>query len=197
MLPAARDGCDTCPMRHVDNRLLSYVERLELRERAEVDLVVIHCTELPDLEMAREYGQQIVHPASQSGNSGHWYIDRDGALARWVPEDRVAHHARGYNARSVGIELVNLGRYPDWLDSRRQAMTEPYPEAQVGALIALLEKLRADLPGLKFIAGHEDLDIEHVAASDDVGKRVKRKRDPGPLFPWARVVAACGLERML
>src|SRR5437868_3329890 len=127
MLPATPHGCDTLPMRHVDNRLLSYAEKLEPRDRAEIDLVVIHCTELPDLVTAREYGERIVHATSMTGNSGHWYIDRDGALARWVPEDRVAHHVRGYNARSIGIELVNLGRFPDWLDSRKQTMTEPYP----------------------------------------------------------------------
>ena len=65
---------------------------------------------------------------------------------------------RGHNPRSIGIELVNTGRYPHWRDSKHQAMDEPYPEAQVVALIALLAHLQAQFPSVKFIAGHEDLD---------------------------------------
>ena len=175
---------------------LSYVEKLASRDLDAIDLVVIHCTELPDLALAREYGERVLYPESGTGASGHWYVDRDGALARWVPETRVAHHVRGYNPRSVGIELVNRGRYPDWLHSRRQAMDEPYPDAQIDALLALLAHLRLELPSLRFIAGHEELDRERVAASDDPSKRVSRKLDPGPMFPWERVLAACRLERL-
>ena len=175
---------------------LPYVPQLERRPRAQVDLVVIHCTELPDLATAREYGERVLYPLSNTGNSGHFYIDRDGSVHRWVYVDCVAHHTRGYNPRSVGIELVNTGRYPDWLDSRRQAMREPYPDAQVASLIALLRQLQRELPALRFIAGHEDLDTDEVAATDDHHVKVRRKRDPGPKFPWAEVLAAVALERL-
>ncbi|HEY2346721.1 MAG TPA: N-acetylmuramoyl-L-alanine amidase [Xanthomonadaceae bacterium] len=176
---------------------LSYEDRLEARPIAQIDLVVIHCTELPDLAMAREFGERILHANSGTGNSGHWYVDRDGSVLEFVCPERIAHHVRGCNPRSVGIELVNTGRYPDWLDSRHQAMDEPYTEAQVIALIALLGELRARLPKLQWIAGHEDLDIAQVPASDDASKTVARKRDPGPWFPWERVLAATPLQRML
>lgn len=179
---------------------LPYEARLEPRPLAQVDLVVIHCTELPDLATAREYGERVLYEpradVGGTGNSGHFYIDRDGSVHRWVPLDRVAHHVRGYNARSVGIELVNTGRYPDWLDSRRQAMDESYTEAQIAALTALLRRLQAELPSLRFIAGHEDLDTGQVAASDDASLQVRRKRDPGPRFPWVRVLDATTLERL-
>jgi len=178
----------------IRDQLLPYVQRLQTRTLADIDLVVVHCTELPDLATAREYGERIVH-ASGTGNSGHYYIDRDGSVFRYAPDDRVAHHTRGYNARSIGIELVNIGRYPDWFDSRRQVMIEPYPAAQVGALLSLLAHSRATLPNLRYIAGHEDLDTNLVEASDDASKRVQRKLDPGPLFPWPRVMKACGLQR--
>lgn len=173
---------------------LPYVERLEPRARDAVDLVVIHCTELPDLATARDYGERVVHP-SGTGNSGHYYVDRDGAIVQYVPVERVAHHVRGHNAHSVGIELVNRGRWPDWFDSRHQDMTEAYPPAQVDALMALLAHLRAMLPRLQRIAGHEDLDTGLVAASDDAARVVRRKLDPGPRFPWPRVMFACRLER--
>lgn len=174
---------------------LPYAARLDIRGRADIDLVVIHCTELPDLATAREYGERIVH-ASGTGNSGHYYIDRDGGVFRYVPDDRVAHHVRGHNERSLGIELVNAGRYPGWLDSRNQTMTEPYSAAQIDALLALIGYLRGALPNLRSIAGHEDLDTGTVAASDAPAKQVRRKLDPGPMFPWPRVIAACGLQRL-
>lgn len=174
---------------------LPYEAKLASRPLADIDLVVIHCTELPDLAMAREYGERALYD-SGTGNSGHYYIDRDGSVHRYVAEDRVAHHVRGYNPRSVGIELVNTGRYPHWLAAGHQAMDEPYTEAQIASLIALLRQLSATLPNLRFIAGHEDLDTAQVPASDDETVSVQRKLDPGPLFPWKRVLGAVSLERL-
>ncbi|KGM57156.1 N-acetylmuramoyl-L-alanine amidase [Lysobacter arseniciresistens ZS79] len=175
---------------------LPYEDRLLPRDPLQVELVVIHCTELPDLATAREYGERVLYPDSGTGNSGHFYIDRDGGVHRWVAVDRVAHHVGGFNPQSVGIELVNTGRYPDWLDSRRQAMDEDYSDAQLASLVALLQVLQADLPGLRHIAGHEDLDTAMVEASDDPARQVHRKRDPGPRFPWARVLDAVALQRL-
>jgi N-acetylmuramoyl-L-alanine amidase len=183
------------PPVHVDP--LPYEARLERRPDAQIDLVVIHCTELPDLAMARQYGEQVLYPETQTGNSGHFYIDRDGSLHQYVDAGRIAHHTRGYNPRAIGIELVNTGRYPDWLDSRRQAMAEPYTAAQIGALVALLQALRARYPSLRHIAGHEDLDTTCVPASDDPARHVSRKRDPGPMFPWTDVLEAIALQRLL
>jgi N-acetylmuramoyl-L-alanine amidase len=175
---------------------LPYEPLLAPRPLSAIDLVVVHCTELPDLATAREYGERVLYPDSGTGNSGHWYIDRDGDTVRYVEEARVAHHVRGYNPRSVGIELVNRGRWPHWLDAGHQAMAEPYPEAQVQGLVELLRTLQARLPALRWIAGHEDLDSEEVPATDDSGVRVRRKRDPGPMFPWHTVLGAVPLERL-
>jgi N-acetylmuramoyl-L-alanine amidase len=179
----------------IHDQPLPYVARLPERPAAAVTLVVVHCTELPDLATAREYGEKVLYD-SGAGNSGHYYIDRDGTVYRYVPGTRIAHHVRGRNADSIGIELVNSGRYPDWFDSRRQAMTEPYAGAQIAALRGLLTELRRAFPGLRAIAGHEDLDTAMVPASDDPARQVPRKRDPGPLFPWDEIVPACGLQRL-
>jgi len=179
---------------HVDP--LPYESRLEARPLGQIDLVVIHCTEVPTLAESRRFGEQVLYPGSGTGNSGHYYIDRDGTVALYVRPERIAHHVRGYNPRSVGIELVNRGRYPHWLDSRHQAMAEPYPEAQIAALVALLQQLQAQLPALRYIAGHEDLDTTTEAAADDPSMQVPRKRDPGPQFPWPRVMQAVALERL-
>ena len=174
---------------------LPYVDALAARDATGIDTVVVHCTELPDLAMAREFGERVRYD-SGTGNSGHYYIDRDGGIVEYVPPQRIAHHTRGWNARSIGIELVNTGRYPHWLDSRQQAMDEAYTEAQIESLIALLRELQARIPSLARIAGHEDLDLDEVEASDDPALKVRRKRDPGPLFPWPRVLDAIALERL-
>lgn len=174
---------------------LPYEARLAGRSPANIDLVVIHATELPDLATAREYGERILHAGSQTGNSGHFYIDRDGRIEQWVALDRVAHHTVGYNPRSIGIELVNLGRYPNWLDSRHQDWQEEITPEQLASLLALLAALCTTLPGLQFIAGHDALDPRWVPASDDEALKVRRKLDPGPDFPWDRVIEGSGLVR--
>jgi N-acetylmuramoyl-L-alanine amidase len=173
---------------------LSYASALASRSLDAIDLVVIHCTELPDLAISRAFGEKIQYTASATGNSGHYYVEQSGRIEEWVPLNRVAHHVRAYNERSVGVELVNRGRFPDWFDSRRQTMSEPYPAEQITGLIALLAELQHCLPSLRWIAGHEALDVSRVEASDEPTITVYRKQDPGILFPWEEVLAAVALE---
>jgi N-acetylmuramoyl-L-alanine amidase len=171
----------------IDRQAVSYETRLAARELVEIDLVVIHCTELPDMAMARHYAEQIQYPGNQTGACGHYYIDQAGALTQYVAPSRVAHHCVGFNERSLGIELDNLGRYPDWLFARCQSMTQPYPALQIDALLLLLTHLQTLLPALRWIAGHEELDTRWLPATDNPLVEVRRKRDPGPLFPWQRI----------
>jgi N-acetylmuramoyl-L-alanine amidase len=178
------------------DRPLPYSDRLETRALDRIDLLVLHCTELPDLATAREYGERELYPTG-TGNSGHFYIDRDGRVERWVAEDRIAHHVRGHNGHSLGVELVNAGRWPDWYDSRRQDPGEPYPALQIQALVHLVVQLQRRLPALRQVAGHEDLDRSEIAASDDPARQVRRKLDPGPRFPWPQLLAGTGLRRLV
>jgi len=186
---------DAPPPLPIHDQPLPYVARLERRALASIDLVVIHCTELPDMKTTREFGERIHYEKSRTGNSGHYYIDTDGTIYRYVPDERVANHTYGYNPRSIGIELSNVGRYPYWGDSQHQKWTTPYTQAQIDALLALLRQLRSDLPNLKYIAGHEDLDTRLEPASDDPKIMLRRRQDPGPLFPWVDIVPASGLDR--
>lgn len=181
----------------IHRRPLPYESALDSRSPDAIDLVVIHCTELPDLAMARVYGEVVHHQPAGTGNSGHYYVDRDGRIEEWVGPTRVAHHVRGFNGRSIGIELVNRGRYPDWLHSERQSMQEPYPEDQVLALLGLLRRLGLQFESLRWIAGHEDLDRGTVPASNDSSLRVRRKLDPGPLFPWPQVLSGLALQQLV
>lgn len=176
-------------------QLLPYNKLLPTRSLNGLDLVVIHCTELPNLEMSREYGEQIEYPDSGTGNSGHFYVDLDGSCYQWVDVERVAHHVRGMNERSIGIELVNAGRYPDWYRSDQQLMADPYTKPQIETLKILLQRLERLIPGLSWIAGHEELDKKLVPAEDEPETLIRRKVDPGPLFPWDEVVAGSDLSR--
>ncbi len=177
-------------------RPLSYVQRLESRCTDHITLVVIHCTELPDLAMARKWGEKIVYPGSHTGNSGHFYVDRDGRIEQWVPIRRVAHHVKGFNPQSIGIELVNNGRFPDWFRSDHQKMTDPYPGTQIDALLSLLSTLAQQLTGLKGMVGHEDLDTGVQPSEDKPDLMIRRKLDPGPLFPWTVLADNVHLKRL-
>lgn len=175
-------------------RYLPYVSRLQSRPLDAIDTVVIHCTELPDMETAWEYGGKIMHAGSGTGNCGHFYIDRDGHIEQWAPLERAAHHVKDHNSYTIGIELVNLGRYPHWYHSEHQHMSETYPAIQIEALKTLLGFLSSRLPALRWITGHEDLDTTVVAASDNPDILVRRKLDPGVQFPWADLITATDLK---
>lgn len=119
--------------------------------------------------------------------SAHYLIgDGSAKVYRLVDEDRRAWHAgvsewqgrTWLNASSIGIELVNQGYY----DGPTGRYWQPYGEAQIQTLIALLKDLveRHDLP-IDSIIGHSDV-------------APQRKVDPGPLFPWKRLADA-GLIR--
>lgn len=178
----------------IRQRPLSYVDRLDARDPAEITTVVIHATELPDLATARVYGERICHAESGTGNSGHFYIDTDGTVEEWVPAERIAHHVRDHNAYTLGIELVHAGRWPEWFHSHQQDWSARYPQAQIAALVELLKSLPERLPSLCRITGHDRLDTARVPASDDPQKTVRRKLDPGPTFPWARVLESVKLK---
>ena len=168
--------------------LVPYHRNLEMRKTAALDLIVLHCTELPTLEMAREFGERILYPESQTGNSGHYYIDRDGKVIQYVEDDRTARHVIGHNASSIGIEIVNTGRYPHWFHSNSQTPTEPYTPEQIESLRNLLQLLKRRHPQVFKIARHSDLDVQEIPAEDNPEVRIRRKIDPGPLFPWDQIV---------
>ncbi len=105
--------------------------------------------------------------------SAHYLIDRDGKLYQLVDERRRAWHAgvsywggnTDLNSASLGIELDNNG-------------AEPFPEAQIATLLALLQDLQARYP----------FPPANVLGHGDVAPR--RKVDPSRHFPWQRLAEA-------
>jgi N-acetylmuramoyl-L-alanine amidase len=171
----------------ITEHLLPYNDRLEKRDTGELDLIVLHCTELPTMQMAREFGERIVLLETQTGLSGHYYMDRDGKVYQYVDDDRVARHVIGYNQNSLGIEMVNLGRFPHWFHADHQACTEPYTMEQLDSLQKLLRLLKERYPQISWIARHSDLDTNWIPAEDDPLIQIRRKVDPGPMFPWEQI----------
>lgn len=113
----------------------------------------------------------LLHTRNDGGPvSAHYLIDRDGRTAQLVADEHAAWHAgsgawgsfRDINAVSIGIELVNTG-------------AEPFPPAQIDALLALLEDLvRRHRIRRANVVGHADVDPV-------------RKQDPSAHFPWKRL----------
>jgi N-acetylmuramoyl-L-alanine amidase len=132
-------------------------------------LVVLHATEQASVEQSL----QTLRTRNSGGPvSAHYLIGRDGRIYQLVDEALRAWHAgpgrwgtiTDVNSASIGIELDNNG-------------TDPFPDVQVDALVRLLADIctRLDIPRSQVI-GHADM-------------APTRKRDPGPLFPWARLAA--------
>ena len=157
-------GCASGP--HIDDSLRAQ------GQSSRVQYIVLHYTSA-DL-------QRSLALLTLGEVSAHYLIGEEPAtIYRLVDEERRAWHAGDstwqgrtwLNASSLGIELVNEG----YRDGPAGRQWQPYDEAQIQALIALLKDLvqRHELPPDSII-GHSDI-------------APQRKVDPGPLFPWHRL----------
>ena len=102
--------------------------------------------------------------------SAHYLIGRNGTVHQLVDEGARAWHAgeswwggnTDLNSSSIGIELDNGGE-------------EPFAEAQIAALLVLLEE----------VAARHAIPRANVLGHGDVAP--VRKADPSRLFPWERL----------
>lgn len=188
-------GCDNGNQLTIKDNKLPYWQNLTERSTSDLNMVVIHATELTDMAEAREYGERVLYEGSGTGASGHYYIDRDGSIEQYVPDNRIANHTSGWNRQTLSIELINLGRYPNWFHTDHQVMKEPYPDAQIDALIKLVNDFRRKYPSILYTEGHEELDRRMMASENDPQRDVPRKMDPGEHFPWDRFTRETGLKK--
>ena len=131
------------------------------------NLVIIHHTSDDTVDEALR-----TLTAPERKVSSHYLISRNGEILQLVDERARAWHAgkswwggiTDINSVSLGIELDNNG-------------SEPFADAQIDALLGLLEGIRQryPIPSANFI-GHAD-----VAPT--------RKDDPSALFPWEQLAA--------
>ncbi len=111
------------------------------------------------------------------GLSAHALIAPDGTLIRCVPDDRVAYHARGHNAGSLGVELLVPGRH-DYASFVATIQTTWVTPAAWSAAVELVAAWRA----------HWGVPLDAVLRHSDVDPT--RKVDPGSGFRWRDFVAA-------
>ncbi len=98
--------------------------------------------------------------------SVHYIIDRDGTIYYLVDERKMALHAKGWNVRSIGIEIVNTG----------YANME-YTDAQYGSIKSLINDIASRWPSI-------NTDNEHIIAHYEISTD---KWDPSPNFEWAKI----------
>jgi N-acetyl-anhydromuramyl-L-alanine amidase AmpD len=117
------------------------------------------------------------------------------------------------NRRAIQAELCNAGFAVDKLrvpkEERSDLIAHPgnpykklqwelYPDRQVETLLYLIALCVQTVPTLRFITGHEDVVNSHTISAkhgwptNEEGRRLGGKVDPGPMFPWMRVTEFCG-----
>jgi N-acetylmuramoyl-L-alanine amidase len=142
------------------------------RGGARPDILLLHYTGMKTTQAALE---RLCDPVGRV--SSHYLVFEDGRILQLVPEARRAYHAgesswegtTDINSRSVGIEIGNQGH---------DFGCPAFPEPQIAAVIALCRD----------IVARWSIAPWHVLGHSDVAPL--RKRDPGEVFPWARLAAA-------
>lgn len=115
-----------------------------------IEKIIIHCSATKSNKHYSFEQLECDHKARGFICCGyHYYITRDGQLHFGRPEDVVGAHAKGYNARSIGI------CYEGGLDEQGFPADTRTP-AQKQTLLTLLRSLRIDYPDAE-ILGHCEL----------------------------------------
>jgi N-acetylmuramoyl-L-alanine amidase len=132
----------------------------------EINLIVIHCSAT---RADRDVTAQDINAAHKvrgfSSWGYHFYIRKSGRVETMRPLDEVGAHARGYNAKSIGI------CYEGGLDTNGKPADTRTMSQQI-ALHSLASRLLKEFPGSR-VVGHRDLSPD--------------KNYNGIIDPWERV----------
>ncbi|HJV66757.1 MAG TPA: peptidoglycan recognition family protein [Geomonas sp.] len=143
-------------------------------------MIVVHYTASPTLAKALDFftpdllSRDDIRSGGAVNVSAHFLVDKDGAIYRLAPEDRVCRHTIGFNNVALGIE--NVGENKDALTG-----------AQLQADAALIADLARRYPSIRYLIGHyeyRDRSLPHFALNTelDPGYRPTVKIDPGERF---------------
>lgn len=101
----------------------------------------------------------------------HAYVTPSGVVVTQTPLHRRAAHARGFNATTLGVEVLVRGRY-DSVAELEAALSKPWLTS--AQLFAAARYVRDLVQTFRFgeddVLRHDELDAS--------------KPDPGPMFPW-------------
>jgi N-acetyl-anhydromuramyl-L-alanine amidase AmpD len=158
----------------------------------------------------------ILHDARQL--SCHFLIDRDGTVYQTLDLKERAWHAGEANDCSIGVEMAQVGAYPDLVALAAAQATaglpqgqpvvqgkihgqlwyqHPFTNAQLEALMKLSATLIRVLPAIEpRWPGQRDT-LAPAGFRGIVGHHhlTRAKVDPGPAFDWERYLA--GVQRLL
>jgi len=131
------------------------------------NFVVIHHTAQDSLQQTLR-----TFTLSKTQVSAHYVISDDGTVVQMLNDYLRAWHGGNaswgkntdINSASIGIELDNNG-------------FEPFSEAQINSLVALLTRLKKDY----------NIPINNIIAHSDIAP--SRKSDPSAFFPWKNLAA--------
>ena len=175
------------------NYLIENPERKRIGR--EIDAIVIHYTAGSTLEGA-------LSEFENTHKGIHYLIDKNGDIVKGDTDDgesAIHTNSPAINARSIGIEIVNLGSacgstegYCKWNGGTCKQICadagngvevdgetwEKFTPEQIESIIQLLSELvsKYDIP----------VDREHILGHYQID--TKTRVDPGPLFPWEEVM---------
>lgn len=154
--------------------------------RDRVDWIVLHCMESPDesfqrAERSARWMAGLVPGVPAPRASYHYGVDPD-SIVQGVPEDRVAWHAPGANARGIGIEHCGKAKQTrrEWLDATGIATLDLSAQLVGGSLTQrwAIPLVYVDAEGL--LAGRKGVTTHHQATlAFKKGSHI----DPGQNFP--------------
>jgi N-acetylmuramoyl-L-alanine amidase len=156
--------------------------------------IVIHATASASLSGAVSDYRVKPNKDGSPRRSMHLFIGRDGtSVFQAIPFNTSANHTRGYNGKSIGIQLEYPGQLTDKLTlpfdkttvftSKQYLLASSinsstyiswalFPEAQLNTLLNVCRALRRKYPGV----------FTDVAAADELSSA----SHPGPAFPIAQ-----------
>ncbi len=136
------------------------------RNGADISMLVLHAT-------VGSYAASLAWLCNPSSRvSTHYLIRKDGYIAQLVPDDRAAWHAGASEWFDMGSAAIRDGSIGIELENANNGI-DPYPQAQLDALMALSKDLVARYQIVP------DMVTRHL----DIAVPNGRKTDPAG-FPW-------------
>lgn len=146
-------------------------------------MIVVHYTAIPTLKQTLDFFQpSLLDRQSRSDIAGggevnvsaHYLVEESGGLYQLAPEDVICRHTIGFNQTAIGIENI-------------AANAAGLTEAQAAASAALISRIVARHPSIRFLIGHHeyrDRTLPHYALYRELDPtyRFTDKIDPGPAF---------------